>query len=83
MIETDREIILEEEDYETTPAGGINVSIIPGVPRKPVKEGEKWIKHVRCDGARFHVLSYGGGEKGAITHCSETDCIINKTGSLY
>lgn len=49
------------------------------LPRIKVKESEKWIKHVRCDGARFHVLSYY--ERADGTHycqCSEPDCIINK-----
>lgn len=33
-----------------------------------------WIKHVVCEGARFHVpyWDYNG------THCSEPRCIINK-----
>ena len=46
------------------------------IPRIPVKEGEKWIKHVNCDGARFHILSWGTDGK----YCSEPDCIINKRG---
>ena len=37
-----------------------------------VNEGEKWVKHVHCEGARFHVLSWFP------EHCSEPDCIINK-----
>lgn len=35
-------------------------------------------KHVICEGARFHVLSWG--TEG--THCSEPDCEINKEHSL-
>lgn len=54
-----------------------------GPPRIFVKKGERWIKHVHCDGARFHVLRYGGymGLDGSIhsfIHCSEPDCIYNK-----
>jgi len=52
------------------------------IPREIIKEGEKWIKHVSCDGARFHVLSYGGRQTwmGFTTYikCSEPDCIYNK-----
>ena len=52
------------------------------IPREIIKEGEKWIKHVSCDGARFHVLSYHGkqtilGMKCWVS-CSEPDCIYNK-----
>jgi hypothetical protein len=56
-----------------------NNSMLRVLPRIKVKESEKWIKHVRCDGARFHVLSYY--ERADGTHycqCSEPDCIINK-----
>lgn len=42
------------------------------IPREELKDG--WIKHVRCRGARFHVLSFTTlGKK-----CSEKNCIINK-----
>ena len=43
-------------------------------PRVLVKEGEKWIKHVHCNHARFHVLSWST----LGSHCSEPNCIINK-----
>jgi len=42
----------------------------------------KWIKHVHCDGARFHAPtfslyeSYRGNR--AVTWCSEKRCIMNK-----
>lgn len=40
-----------------------------------VKASDKdYIKHVRCEGARFHVLSYST----LGIHCSESDCIVNK-----
>jgi len=49
------------------------------VPREKISEEEKWIKHVHCDGARFHVLSYFGMYDGTTkVHCSEPDCIYNK-----
>lgn len=43
---------------------------------------EGYIKHVHCDGARFHVLSWSGHRRkdGTIegrTHCGEPNCIIN------
>ena len=53
------------------------------VPREKVFKNEKWIKHVWCEGARFHVLSYAlvynpyGKNKIKIS-CSEIDCIYNK-----
>lgn len=43
------------------------------IPRKPASD-PKYIKHVVCEGARFHVLSWST----LGTHCSEPDCIINK-----
>ena len=42
------------------------------VPREKIENG--WIKHVRCNGARFHVLSW----TTLGTKCSEAKCIINK-----
>jgi hypothetical protein len=48
------------------------------VPRKKVKKGEKWIYHVHCEGARFHILHWFKTDKGAICRCSEPDCIYNK-----
>ena len=34
----------------------------------------KYIKHVHCEGARFHVLWWDSNG----THCFESKCIINK-----
>lgn len=54
------------------------------IPEVKVDPNEKWIKHVHCNGARFHVLrwlGYGGGfmrKSIAITRCSEPNCIVNK-----
>jgi len=36
-----------------------------------------FVKHVRCEGARFHVISYEGRRSGAVAVCSEPKCIIN------
>lgn len=42
----------------------------------------KWIKHVHCNGARFHVPSYSLYENWrgsrAVTWCSEPRCVLNK-----
>lgn len=42
------------------------------VPREP-SSVDGFVKHVRSEGARFHVLSWSnlGG------HCSEPKCVIN------
>lgn len=44
------------------------------VPRE-VADDSRFVKHVICEGARFHVISYDN--KGA--RCSEPMCIINKS----
>lgn len=46
------------------------------VPREP-SNVDGFIKHVRCEDARFHVLSYS--TLGA--HCSEPKCVINSRKS--
>ena len=43
-------------------------------PREEAPTDKEYIKHVICEGAHFHVLSYS--TQG--THCSEPKCIINK-----
>lgn len=43
------------------------------IPREPASD-PAYVKHVQCEGARFHVLSWS--QLG--THCSEPRCIINK-----
>ncbi len=49
------------------------------IPQEIIKEGEPWIKHVNCNGARFHVLSYRGKYNGECEiRCSEKNCIYNK-----
>lgn len=35
-------------------------------------------KHIVCDGAYFHVLSWGGGPNGVWTRCSEPNCEVNR-----
>ena len=47
-------------------------------PVEPAKSDEKYVKHVICEGAHFHVLSWS--TKG--THCSEKNCIVNKENRL-
>ena len=43
------------------------------IPRESASD-PKYIKHVHCEGARFHVLWYDTNG----THCTEKDCIINR-----
>ncbi len=43
------------------------------VPREPASDPD-YIKHVYCDGARFHVKSWSSFG----TRCSEPKCIYNK-----
>lgn len=41
------------------------------------KDGSE--KHIVCDGARFHVVSYSFSEKhGTQRYCSEPNCEINR-----
>jgi hypothetical protein len=52
-------------------------------PRELIDPNEKWIKHVHCEGARFHVFGYLGvlDKHGVVSckiRCSEPDCIYNK-----
>ena len=43
-------------------------------PHVPAESDSSYIKHVHCNGARFHVISYhSDGMK-----CSEPRCIMNK-----
>lgn len=43
------------------------------LPREKASDS-KYIKHVSCHGARFHVLWWNSNG----VHCSEKDCIVNK-----
>ncbi len=41
-----------------------------------------WLKHIHCDGARFHVISWGlrrlsNGKEEGYSRCSEPDCEEN------
>lgn len=57
------------------------IKVQEGVEYAPVEAASDptFIKHVRCEGARFHVLWWDG--RG--THCSEERCIINKPEEKY
>ena len=48
------------------------------VPRVQSEIDSDYIKHVRCEGARFHVLSWSLRDDKTHTQCSEKDCIVNK-----
>lgn len=48
-------------------------------PHEPASD-PNYVKHVQCEGARFHVLSYSGGSGlPTVIRCSEPRCIINKS----
>ena len=54
------------------------ISIMPHavpiiIPREPASDPD-YIKHVHCEGARFHVKSWSS----LGTRCSEPKCILNK-----
>lgn len=44
------------------------------IPREPAESDPAYVKHVSCEGAGFHVLSWDTNGR----HCSERDCIVNK-----
>ena len=48
-------------------------SIFFQVPVEPASD-PRFVKHVSCEGARFHVLYWDS----LGCHCSEKSCIINK-----
>lgn len=48
------------------------------VPRVQSESDPNYIKHVRCEGARFHVISWHLRNNRAGMQCSEKDCIVNK-----
>jgi len=41
---------------------------------KHISDNEKWVKHISCAGATFHVISWSNLGRS----CSEPNCIINK-----
>ncbi len=43
-------------------------------PQEPSEQDSNFIKHVYCEGARFHVLKWDNTGR----HCSDPRCIINK-----
>ena len=48
-------------------------------PQEPASSDPSFLKHVRCEGARWHVLHFDTNG----THCSESKCIINKRESSH
>jgi hypothetical protein len=46
----------------------------PLIPREPSETDPRFIKHVRCEGSRVHVLRWDVDG----CHCSELDCIVNR-----
>jgi len=66
--ETDQEIVWKDD-----------IGYYQAIPHKKVNENEPWVKHVRCDGARFHVLRWVKVfNKGVEIRCSEPLCIYNR-----
>jgi len=60
---------------------------IPKYKPSPVFNKDGTERHVHCDGARFHVLSWSGridkyGKIHGFEHCSEPNCEINKETKL-
>ncbi len=35
-------------------------------------------KHIVCEGARFHVVSWSLNRHGSVTRCSEKNCELNR-----
>jgi hypothetical protein len=69
MKESATEIFFDDEDIINIREGKSPFLLVPTVE---IEDG--WIKHVNCEGARFHVLHWTS--QGS--HCSEPNCIINK-----
>lgn len=55
-----------------TDATGIDMFVM--TPVEPADSDPNYIKHVVCEGARFHVIGYSTTGR----FCSEARCIINK-----
>jgi hypothetical protein len=68
MRESETEIFFSDADILRIKKG-VEMLFVPSVE---VEGG--WVKHVNCEGARFHVISWSTQGK----HCSEPKCIINK-----
>lgn len=49
-----------------------------GYPQEKIEQEGKWVKHVVCEGARFHVISWVLVNGRVRRFCSEPNCIINK-----
>ena len=51
----------------------IRIGVGQGIPPDEPSSVPGYVKHVQCDGARHHVLSYDSGGR----RCSVPDCVIN------
>lgn len=51
---------------------------IRGTSDVPAESDPRYVKHVHCEGAHFHVISYCGGDERAWVKCSHPRCIENK-----
>lgn len=51
--------------------------------RAEAKSRKRWVPHISCNGARFHVLSWHGmrdvyGRTHCVCRCSEPRCEVNR-----
>lgn len=58
----------------------MNDEIESDFPKEELASDSNYIKHVRCEGAQFHVKSYHLINDKAVIKCSDPRCIINKPG---
>jgi hypothetical protein len=57
-----------------TPSNEIVIDTAPRFQPEPVPASVRgYVKHVRCEGARFHVLYWDSNG----CHCTDPKCIIN------
>ncbi len=70
-----------EIDRQTKESGKLSclVVVVSNMARRGMKQSK--VKHIRKEGARFHVVSYHQRNGKAIRECSEKDCEINQTNT--
>lgn len=59
------------DEIRVSPEEGLRIGYVP--PEEPASD-PAYIKHVRCEGARWHVVSWSSAGR----RCSEPRCILNK-----
>ena len=49
-----------------------------GLPVIKIWEDKNWIKHIKCNNSRDHVISYGiTWDKKVIMRCNNKNCVVN------